>query len=292
MIGSVLVDRYQVVQRLGVGATSEVFLVEDLRGGRREAMKVFTGDATDKTLEGRFKREVRAAQRLAHPNIVVTYECGRLPDQRMYLTMEPVAGTALDLLLRERGPMPIARALGVLAEVADALAHAHAHEVIHRDIKPSNLVLAPHPDGAIVKVLDFGLAKILAPDAKDSQVLSRHGLAFGTPAYMSPEQWSTQPPDARTDIYALGCVAYELLTGEPPFTGKPVQLVAAHLTRAPRSPSRADASAGITPALDALVLRCLAKDPRDRFQTAGDLRDALCALPEHRPLRPHQPSKG
>ena len=125
----------------------------------------------------------------------------------MYLTMEPVVGTPLDVRLRERGPLPIPTALGVLAEIADALHHAHQRDVIHRDIKPHNVVLAPHPSGGtIVKVLDFGLAKITASDAGDSQVLSKDGLAFGTPQYMSPEQWGTRPSDGRTDIYAVGCV--------------------------------------------------------------------------------------
>src|SRR6185436_18652457 len=105
---------------------------------------------------------------------------------------------------------PVSRALAIAAETADALHHAFERDVVHRDIKPNNIILAPHPAGAIVKVLDFGLAKILAPDHKDSQVLTRDGSAFGSPAYMSPEQWGTQPPDVRTDIYSLGCVAYEL----------------------------------------------------------------------------------
>jgi serine/threonine protein kinase len=292
MIGTVLVDRYEIVQRLGAGATSEVYLADDRVSGQRVAIKVFTGDGNDRTLEGRFKREVRAAQRLAHDSIVITHECGRLPDRRMYLTMEAVAGTPLDVLLRERGPLPVGRALAITADVADALHHAHAQDVIHRDIKPNNLILGPHPLGSIVKVLDFGLAKILAPDHKDSQVLSKHGLAFGTPAYMSPEQWGTQPPDARTDIYGLGCVLYELLVGTPPFTGKPVQLVAAHLGRPPRAPSSADPTAGITAAVDAVVLRCLAKDPRERFQTGAELRAALLQLPELRPLRASHASKG
>ncbi|HVV86779.1 MAG TPA: serine/threonine-protein kinase [Kofleriaceae bacterium] len=285
MIGSVLVDRYQVVQPLGEGATSTVYLVDDLSEHRRAAIKLFTGDLTDRTIEGRFKREVRAAQRLSHENIVRTFDCGRLPDGRLYLTMEAVSGTPLDALLRQRGPLPIPRALAIVAEVADALHHAAEHDVVHRDIKPNNIVLAPHPRGAIVKVLDFGLAKILAPDAKDSQVLTRDGLAFGSPAYMSPEQWGTQPPDVRTDIYALGCVAYELLTGQPPFTGKPIQLATAHLGKQPASPSSIDPSAGIMPALDRLVLRCLAKDPAARFQTGAQLAAAVRNLPEHRPLR-------
>lgn len=292
MIGTVIADRYELVQRLGEGATSTVFLAEDLAAGQRVAIKLFTGNPGDPTLEGRFKREVRAAQRLEHDNIVVTLDVGRLPDGRLYLTMEAIEGTPLDVRLRERGPLPIGQALAIAAEVADALQHACEREVVHRDIKPNNLILAPHPDGAIVKVLDFGLAKILAPDHQDSLVLTRDGLAFGSPPYMSPEQWGTQPPDARTDIYALGCVLYELLVGEPPFHGKPIQIASGHLGRPPRAPSAVDPAAGLSPAVDALVLRCLAKDPRDRFQTGAALQGALVALPEHRPLRRHQPSKG
>jgi serine/threonine-protein kinase len=210
----------------------------------------------------------------------------------MYLTMEAVAGTPLDQLLQQRGPLAIPLALGIVAEVADALHHAHEHGVVHRDIKPTNLIYAPHPSGAVVKVLDFGLAKIVAPDAMESVILSRSGAAFGTPPYMSPEQWRARPPAPSMDIYSLGCVAYELLLGEPPFRGKGVEMVAAHLTQTPRVPSAVDPTAGISPAVDALVMRCLAKDAGERFATGADLCAAIQTTAEYRPLRSPQPSKG
>jgi serine/threonine-protein kinase len=292
MIGTVLLDRYRLVEPLGTGATSVVYLADDQVEGRRVAIKLFSAAHTDRNTEGRFKREVRATRRLDHPHIVATQDVGRLPDGRLFLVLEPVAGTPLDVRLRERGPLPIGQALAVVAEVADALHHAFEHGVVHRDIKPNNIILAPHADGLITKVLDFGLAKILAPDHQDSLVLSRAGSAFGSPAYMSPEQWGVAPPDARTDIYSLGCVGYELLTGDPPFIGKPLQLATAHMSKLPRPPSVVDPSARISPAIDGLVLRCLAMDPRQRFQTGGELAAAIRALPEHRPFRVQPPSKG
>ena len=291
MIGTVLLDRYQLLERLGTGATSVVYLADDRVAGRRVAIKLFEATDADRLTLGRYRREVAATQRLDHPNVVATYDVGRHADGRLFLVLEAVAGTPLDVRLRERGPLPVGQALAITAEVADALAHASSHGVVHRDIKPNNIILAAHPDGAIVKVLDFGLAKILAPDHQDSLVLTRAGSAFGSPAYMSPEQWGTRPPDARTDIYALGCVAYELLAGDPPFTGKPFQLATAHLSKQPQPPSVAADGARISPAVDELVLRCLAKDPAHRFPDGAALAAAIRTLPEHTPLRP-PPSKG
>jgi serine/threonine-protein kinase len=287
--GAMIVERYRVVQRLGAGATGEVFLVDNLAAGRREAIKIFT-DNKDPEVEGRFKREIRATQRLSHQNIVGIHDYGRLPDGRMYLTMEAVDGPSLDELLQQRGPLAIPVALGIAAEVADALHHAHEHGVVHRDIKPTNLIFSPHAMGSLVKVLDFGLAKIVASDAHESVILSRTGAAFGTPAYMSPEQWRAKPPTPSMDIYSLGCVVYELLVGEPPFRAKGVDMVAAHLAEAPRAPGARDPSAGISPAVDALVLRCLAKDANERFATGADLCAAIQSTAEYRPLRSPPPS--
>jgi serine/threonine protein kinase len=288
----VLSEQYRVREVLGAGAMGEVYLVENLAAQRLEALKVLKQlDSPDaqREAQGRFKREVRAANRLAHQNIVQTYDFGQLPDGRLFLTMEYVVGVSLAALLHQRGPLPIAMTLGVLAEMADALHHAHAAGVVHRDIKPANVILADHPGGKIVRILDFGMAKILDSSVQESMVLSKAGAVFGTPAYMAPEQCKGEAPDARSDIYATGCVGFELLVGEPPFKGALAPLFAAHLTKPPRVPSQVDPDAGIPPALDAVVLVCLQKPPAHRFQTGGDLCAALQSVPGYRPLRSFNP---
>jgi serine/threonine-protein kinase len=285
-------DSYRIVKTLGAGAAGEVYLVENLVMRRYEAFKVLKKveqNQADLVAQGRFKREVRAAQLLAHQNIVATYDAGQLADGRMYLTMEYVEGVSLHDLVQQRGPLPITLACGILAEAADAIHCAHAAGVIHRDIKPHNIILADHPNGKIVRILDFGMAKIQDTNHQESMVLSADGAIFGTPQYMSPEQCRGNPPDPRTDIYALGCVAFELLLGEPPFRGGLAVMFASHLTKPPRVPSTVDPDAGIPPELDAIVLRCLAKPVEQRFQTGGDLCAALQGVPGYRPLRVAQP---
>ena len=276
------------MKALGAGGAGQVYLVENQRAQRLEALKVLKRvdeDHAHLVAQGRFKREVRAAQMLSHPNIVATYDCGELADGRMFLTMEYVEGVSLDTLLLQRGPLPIAQVLGIVAEAADAVHHAHAAGVVHRDIKPHNLLLADHPAGKILRVLDFGMAKILGSDEQESMVLSAAGSIFGTPQYMSPEQCRGMPPDPRTDIYALGIVAYELLVGAPPFRGALAPLFAMHLRQVPKPPSQIDREAGIVPELDAIILRCLEKAPDARFQTGGELCAAVQSLPGYRPLR-------
>jgi len=281
-----------MVKLLGAGAMGEVYLVQNVAIGRYEALKVLKKveqNSEDLVAQGRFKREVRAAQLLSHQGIVATYDAGQLSDGRMYLTMEFVEGVSLHALVQQRGPLPIAMAAGILAEAADALHHAHAAGVVHRDIKPHNIVLADTPNGKIVRILDFGMAKILGSEMKESMVLSADGAIFGTPQYMSPEQCRGLPPDPRTDIYALGCVGFELLLGEPPFRGALAPLFAMHLKTVPRTPSKVDPDAGIPPELDAIILRCLEKTYERRFQTGGDLCAALQGVPGYRPLRVPQP---
>lgn len=283
-----LTAQYRPLRLLGAGAMGEVYQVENLAADRVEALKILkpiADPAAREVAHGRFKREVRAGHRLSHQNIVPTFDCGELPDGRLYLTMEFVEGPSLAALLDARGSISVPEVVGIIAEAADAIHHAHRAGVVHRDIKPHNMILAKHPEGFIVKMLDLGLAKILFGDLKESMILSREGVPFGTPQYMSPEQCRGKPADPRSDIYGLGCVAFELLTGKSPFTGPIAMQFMGHLKKIPPPPSMIATDAGIPRALDQIVLQCLQKSPELRFQNGAALCAALQQVPGYRPLR-------
>jgi eukaryotic-like serine/threonine-protein kinase len=283
-----LTAQYRPIKLLGAGAMGEVYQVENLAAARIEALKILkpiADAAAREVAHGRFKREVRAGHRLSHQNIVPTFDCGELPDGRLYLTMEFVPGPSLAALLEARGTIPVQEALGIIAEAADAVHHAHLAGVVHRDIKPHNMILASHPDGRIVKMLDLGLAKILFGDLKESLIISREGVPFGTPQYMSPEQCRGKPADPRSDIYGIGCVAFELLTGKSPFTGPIGMQFTGHLKKIPPPPSLIAPDVGVPRALDQIILQCLQKSPDLRFQNGAALCAALQQVPGYRPLR-------
>jgi eukaryotic-like serine/threonine-protein kinase len=283
-----LTAQYRPLKLLGAGAMGEVYQVENLAADRLEALKILkpiADPAAREVAHGRFKREVRAGHRLSHQNIVPTFDCGELPDGRLYLTMEYVQGPSLAALLDARGALTVSEVVGIVAEAADAVHHAHRAGVVHRDIKPHNMIFAPHPDGHIIKMLDLGLAKILFGDLKESMILSREGVPFGTPQYMSPEQCRGKPADPRSDIYALGCVAFELLTGKSPFSGPIAMQFIGHLKKIPPPPSVQAPDAGVPRALDQIILQCLQKSPELRFQNGAALCGALQQVPGYRPLR-------
>ncbi|MER5732493.1 serine/threonine-protein kinase [Streptomyces sp. NPDC002138] len=263
----VIADRYELVAFVGRGGMGEVWEGRDLVIGRRVAVKLLPdhqhGPAADL-----FFREARTAGSLNHRGVVTVHDLGRDPrDGTLYLVMEYVTGRNLAVVLREDGPPPPATSADWAAQIAAALAAAHDAGVVHRDLKPANLMLTA---GGEVKVLDFGIARFMAATDKSSQVM-------GTLAYMAPERFAEHSGDARSDLYAFGCVLHELLTGEPPFKeSDPVSLMTAHLNRAPEAPS--SVREGLPVALDALVLRLLAKQPADRPQSAASVHDALRAL--------------
>jgi eukaryotic-like serine/threonine-protein kinase len=283
-----LTAQYRPIKLLGAGAMGEVYLVENLAAERKEALKILKPIADPNAREvasARFKREVRAGHRLAHQNIVPTYDCGELPDGRLYLTMEYVPGPPLDTLLKARGALPVPLAVGILAEIADAVHHAHRAGVVHRDIKPHNMVYAAHPEGPMIKMLDLGMAKILFGDLKESKVLSHEGVPFGTPQYMAPEQCRGAQADPRSDIYAMGCLGFEMLTGDPPFKGAIAHIFTGHLKKLPPPPSLMAPDAHIPRQLDQIILQCLQKSPDMRFQNGAALCAALQQVPGYRPLR-------
>lgn len=280
LIGTVVDDRYRILRRLGAGGMGDVYLGEHLKHERQEALKVLKRRfARDESHLARFRREARATNRLQHPNIVSFYDFGKLPDGRLYLSMEFADGPDLKQVLQDEGRFDAPRAAAVLIQLASAIEYAHTKGVIHRDLKPQNLVLVQEvgrPEA--IKVLDFGVAKITAPGYNERFAITREGEVFGTPAYISPEQIRGVSDDSRIDIYALGCIGYELLTGEPPFVGRPMSVLQAHISDIPPSPSSRCPEGQIPPELDQIILKCLEKEPEDRYQGAGEAADALVAL--------------
>jgi serine/threonine protein kinase len=284
MIGTVLHDRWRVLRELGRGGMGEVYLVEHIALKRHEALKILVGTlANDPQFVARFRREARAVNRLRHPNIISIYDFGQLPDGRFYLTMEYADGEGVSQMLRRDEPIALARGVHLLAQLAYAVHHAHSRGVVHRDLKPSNLVVLANDT---LKVLDFGMAKIVGGDVAESRLVSSADNAiWGTAKYMAPERIMGVGTDPRSDLYSIGCVAYEILAGAAPFVGSSNEIIDAHLTREPLPPSAVRPAQCIPPELDAVILKCLAKDLEARFQTAADLYAAVRKVPGYSPPR-------
>ncbi len=260
-----LAGRYAVEREIGAGGMATVYLAQDLRHDRQVAVKVLRPDLAAAMGADRFLREIKIAAQLHHPHILPLYDSGEA-DDFLYYVMPYIEGESLREKLAREGELPIAEAVKILREVADALASAHKHGVVHRDVKPDNIMLSENH----ALVTDFGVAKA-ASEATGRQALTTVGVAIGTPAYMAPEQAAAEPHiDHRADIYSLGALAYELLTGRPPFTGASQQMVlAAHVTQTPEPVT--NHRAAVPAELAQVVMRCLEKKPADRFQSAAEL---------------------
>ncbi|MFJ5883512.1 protein kinase [Kitasatospora cineracea] len=273
MIGRMLNGRYELGEILGVGGMATVYRALDHQLGRPVAVKVLNGGlADDPRFAERFAREARSAALLAHPRIVTVFDSG-VDQGSPYLVMELVHGATLGRVIAEQGVLPVERAVGIAAAVLDGLAAAHAQGLVHRDIKPGNIMITQ--DGG-VKVVDFGIAR--AGSSAGPQ-LTQTASVLGTAAYLSPEQATAAPVDGRADLYAVGCVLYEMLTGAPPFTADtPVAVTFKHVTEYPLAVSahRPD----VPPALDAAILRLLAKNPAERPADAPSAAaELLAAVP-------------
>lgn len=271
------VGAYTLVRKLGEGGMGEVFLAEHRLLKRPCAVKFVRAEmAADRSTAQRFEREVRAVTTLAHPNTVRVYDYGRADDGSFYYVMEYLDGPTLDRLVRDRGALPPGRTVYLMRQLCGALAEAHGLGMVHRDIKPSNILVAKlGGQFDVAKLLDFGLVHDAATDSSDGR-LTRTGTVLGTPAYMCPEQAGGEAVDARGDVYSLGAVAYFTLAGNPPFEGTTVgKLLAAHLTQPP--PDLATVRPDVPADLAAVVTRCLAKNPTDRYQTMLELDAALAA---------------
>ncbi len=270
-LAKALSDRYTLEREVGAGGMATVFLARDIKHDRAVALKVLRPELSSAMGTDRFPREIRLVASFNHPHILSLYDSGE-SGGFLYYVMPFVEGESLAERLKREHRLPIADAVRILGEVTDALAYAHERGVVHRDIKPANVLLS----GRHAVVADFGVAKALSASAGDQ--LTTVGIAVGTPQYMAPEQAMGEADvDARVDVYAVGCLAFEMLTGEPPFAGRTAQAtLSAHVMEPPADPR--EKRPEVPPALAELVLKCLAKQPGDRWQSAAEIRNQLEAL--------------
>ena len=270
-LSTALADRYKIEREIGQGGMATVYLAEDLKHGRQVALKVLRSDLSSELSADRFSREIKLVARLTHPHILPLFDSGNA-DGFLYYVMPLIEGESLRDRIKRTKQLAIEEAIQVAREVADALGYAHQHDVVHRDIKPENILL----HGGHALVADFGIGKALSAAAdSDSDMITQTGVTIGTPAYMSPEQVAgDEELDGRSDLYSLGCVLYEMLVGEPPFTGPTPQVVMARrFTHTP--PDVTETREAVSGHVSRVVRRLLARTPADRYATGSKVVEAL-----------------
>jgi serine/threonine-protein kinase len=276
LIGKTLAGKYRVEARLSVGGMGTVYRGTHILMDKTVAIKVLRPSlAADEKIVARFSREARAASRISHPNALSVTDFGEDEDGIVFLVMEYLSGKTLKQVIRDEGPLPLARTVDIMRQVGDALAAAHAQNVVHRDLKSDNIMLLTTSVGDHAKVLDFGIAKINEPDGEFDTGLTAPNLVIGTPQYMSPEQCSQESEiDARSDIYSFGVILYEMLVGHVPFGGdSPTMVMMKHLQDP--VPSVLDERHDIPPSIARVVARAMAKLPANRYQTINELIEDL-----------------
>ncbi len=278
MIGYVIDHKYEVLSAIGYGGMGVVYKVQHLVLGRLFAIKIIHPYlASDVRNRRRFQREAQAASRLTHPNLATVFDWDIMDDGRPYIVMYYIDGVKLSELTKVRDTVDISTWVSIFMQICDALAHAHDNGVLHRDLKPGNIILSKSDDAShFVKIVDFGIAKILTQSTNDLKDLTKSGEVFGSPFYMSPEQCLGRALDVRSDIYGLGVVMYECFTGICPFEGESLYETMNMHVKIKASPFRdVDPGNSVSPALEEIVLRCLAKAPEERYQSMSGLKRAL-----------------
>jgi serine/threonine-protein kinase len=279
LVGQVLDGRYRLVKKLGEGGMGEVYAAEHVHIEKRFAVKLLRPEiVSNREAVQRFRIEARSSSSIGHRNIIAIEDFGDLPDGRIYMCMELLNGAPLNDMIRS--PMPVDRLLNILIQTGHGLAAAHAKGIIHRDMKPENIFVTIGPNGEDVpKLLDFGIAKVSGNDGQNH--LTRTGTIFGTPFYMAPEQALGNPVDARTDIYAVGVIMYEVFSGSLPFQGESFMgILTQHITTEPEPIARRAANAGrqLPPGLAEIIMRCMQKNPAQRYQTMDELVSSLVTI--------------
>ncbi|MCC6979988.1 MAG: serine/threonine protein kinase [Candidatus Melainabacteria bacterium] len=281
---TVLAERWEVMEFLGEGGMSSVYKMRHLAMGRFAAAKILHPHLSfdDRHLQ-RFQREAQAASAISHNNVINIYDCGLTPDGRPFILMEYLPGKSLADELKEKGKLPLERALEIFLAICDGMGHAHEKGVVHRDLKPSNVMLVPAPDGKeIAKVVDFGIARMIPSEGADGEAmhqLTQTGEVFGSPLYMSPEQCLGKHPDQRSDVYAMGCLMYEVLSGSPPFKGESfLETMHMQLEENAKPFVKNALPNSNEKVLQGIVLKCLAKNPNDRYGNMHELRNDLACI--------------
>jgi serine/threonine-protein kinase len=273
LVGRVLAERYHILKRIGEGGMGRVYLGEHVKMNRQCAIKVMSPAlVNDHESAARFAREASSAARIIHPNVAAVFDYGE-SDGLVYLVMEYVDGEPLSRIMAREAPLSLERSVDLARQIADGLGSAHELGIVHRDLKPDNILISRNKAGReVAKVVDFGIAKVVKESAADA--LTRTGLVIGTPEFMSPEQLLGDPIDARSDLYALGCIVHLMLTASPPFAAATrEQMIKRRLTE--DAPHVQQLDPGLPDSLDRIVVRLLARNPVERYASAAEVRDAL-----------------
>ncbi len=278
LVGRTLNNRYEIDKKIGEGGFGAVFRGKQIATGREVALKILhPHNVSDATVVARFKREAEACSKLRDPHTVITYDFDETEDGILYLAMEMLHGRSLQQLQKKEGILDPHRVLGILDQVAQALGEAHGQGIVHRDMKPENVMVETRGTEDFVKVLDFGIAKIVKSEAMRGPALTAIGQTVGTLEFMSPEQLRGKDLDGRSDIYALGMMAYEMLSGELPFkdASSSTEVIEFHLHKPPPPPSKLRPDLEIPEYVDAVVLKMVAKSRDDRHADTSELREHI-----------------
>ena len=277
-LGKTIARNFKIEKLLGVGGMGKVYKARQLSLDKDVVIKVLHDHfRDDPQLVQRFQREARAASRLNHPNSIQVIDFGQDESGVLFMAIEFLNGTDLFTVLQKEGPLPADRIARIMIQVCSALGEAHEMNVIHRDLKPENIMVEDRRGRKdVVKVLDFGIAKIQDPDDKGGQALTQAGMVCGTPEYMSPEQARGQSLDARSDLYSLGVLVYQLTTGDLPFMAdSPIGIVTKHILEQPDPPRQKYPQLNVPEKLEAIILKSMAKEAGERYQTAGQMQLAF-----------------